>query len=163
MKYLLPLLLITTCYAGNEETLSAITAKKEIDYTMVYQYPLMHRDGTVVQLKLIKFNKPVCADYDGQTGCVGGFTQQVSNYSRRADPEHPVDTTETINLPFLPGKVPKVNEESLMHELYHAVDIHYHSREVCEANWRYSECLEAQAYDYTHLLKQVRKLKIKLI
>lgn len=163
MKYLLSLLLVTTCFAGTQEQMSAVANLQNADYTMVYQFPLMHRDGSVIQLKLIKFNKPNCITIDGQTGCSGGFTQQVSNYKRRVDTEHPVDTTETINLTFLPGKVPKIDEENLLHELFHAVQFHYMSRSICETNWRYSECMEAQAYDFTYLYKQVVHNKMLLI
>lgn len=154
--------------AGTEEAMSALvgtTAKP--DYSMVYQYPLMHRDGTVMQLKLIKFNKENCVVIDGEKGCSGGFTEQTSNYKRRYDSEHPVDTTETINLVFTPGKIPKVNEENIMHEVYHAVNLHYMSRPDCETNWRYSTCMENQAYDYTYVIRQIRDLqtqkRIKLI
>lgn len=158
-------LILTIALAGTEEALSSITGTNNSikDYSTAYSYSIVHRDGSTVQINLIRFNKPVCADFDGQSGCVGGFTIPTSNYARKQDPEHPVDTTETVNLIFSSGKIPKVNEESLMHELYHVVDLHYHSRSVCEANWRYSECMEAQAYDYTYLLKQARKLKVKLI
>ena len=119
----------------------------------------MNRDGTITKLRLIKFYKPICGEVDGQQGCVGGFTKQVSDYTRRKDSEHPVDTIEFVNLTFTPGKIPLVSEENVLHELYHANDNHWHSRSVCETNWRYSECMESQAYNYTYLLKQVRDLQ----
>lgn len=150
------------------EAFSAVTARQPMDFTMVYQYPLMHKDGSVVQLKLIKFNKGNCTTIDGETDCVEGFTSHESNFKRKFDSEHPVDTTETVNLTFkLKNKIPQISEEDVLHELYHVVNIHYMSRPVCESNWRYSECLEAQAYGYTHLVNQVRELqkqkRIKLI
>jgi len=166
------LLAIVFCFyqitrANTEESMSAVMYNSKLDYTMVYQYPLMHRDGSVVQLKLIKFNKNQCTEIDGEKGCIDGFTEQKSNYTRRQDSEHPVDTTEVINIPFKRAKIPVVSEEVILHELYHAVFIHYMSRKDCESNWRYSECQESQAYDYTHLVKQVRQLqkqgKLKLI
>lgn len=154
--------------AGTEEIMSALTGTAgSMSYTMVYQYPLMNRDGTVTQFKLIKFNKENCVEIDGQRGCVGGFTEAKSNFTRKTDTEHYVDTTESINLTFTPGKIPKVDEENVLHELVHSNFLHYMSRPVCETNYRYSECQEALAYNYTYLLKQVRQLqkqgRIKLI
>lgn len=161
----LSLILLLLCHyqvtkADTEEALSAITSRHTMDYQVVHRYPLTHRDGATVWLNLIKFNQDTCATVDGKKGCVAGFTEHVSDYKRKFDPEHPVDTTETINLSFLPGKKSKVNvrEEEVLHELFHAVQYHYMSRSVCEANWRYSECQEAMAYDYTHLVNQVRKI-----
>lgn len=153
-----------TVFALPEEELSAAMSFSDVDYKMVYEFSLMNRDGTITKLRLIKFNSPICSEIDGQKGCLMGFTKQISNYTRRTDSDHPVDTTEFVNLVFIPGKIPKVDEENIMHELYHANDYHYHSRQVCETNWRYSECMESQAYNYTYLLKQVRDLqKQKLI
>jgi len=165
MKYLIPLLLVTTAYAQTEETLSGITGSQPMDYDTMYQFPLMHRDGSVVQLKLIKFNKDNCAEVDGEKGCVMGFTETKNNYKRKVDAEHPVDTTETINLVYsMKGKTPVISMTDMQHELYHAVNFHYMSREICEKNWRYSECMETQAYDYPYVLKQVIQLeKLKLI
>lgn len=172
----LQLLLLSTilfCFyeitrAGTEEMMSStLGTNAKYDFTMVYQYPIMHRDGTVVQLKLIKFNKEVCTEIEGERGCVSAFTQTDSNYTRRQDQEHPVDTTETLNITFIPGKIPKIREEDLMHELIHVSDYHYMSRDVCETNWRYSSCLENKAYDYTYMWKQIKELqkqkRIKII
>lgn len=153
--------------AGAEESLSAVLSSSKLDYAMVYQYPLMHRDGKVVQLQLIKFNKPACVEVGGEKGCVGGWTSTKSDYTRRYDIEHPVDTTEIIHIEFTKSKIPVVSYEELLHELYHANFIHFMSRPECETNWRYSECQENQAYNYTHLVKQIKQLekqkKIKLI
>jgi len=166
--FLFALLLFTVkmvrVFALPEEEMSAKITFSDSDYKMIYEFPLVNRDGTITKLRLIKFYKPICGEVDGQQGCIGGFTKQVSNSTRRQDTEHPVDTTETVNLTFTPGKVPLVSEENVLHELYHANDFHWHSRSVCETNWRYSECMESQAYNYTYLLKQVRNLqKQKLI
>ena len=169
MKYLIiPLLLVTTCHSQSEESFSSVlgtTNTKDIKYTMVYQFPLTNRDGTVTQLKLIKFDKENCVMIDGVKGCSAGFTEIKDNQTRKQDPEHPVDTTESINLIFTTkGKTPVISEEDLFHELTHSNFTHYMSRKVCETNWRYGECQEAIAYNYTHLVKQVRDLqKLKLI
>lgn len=144
------------------ESISSLAARQGMDYSISHQYPLLHKDGTNVQLNLIKLNKQNCIALNGQLGCVGGFTKHTSNYTRRQDIEHPVDTTETINLIYTSkGRTPVISEEDILHELFHAVDIHYMSRTVCETNWRYSECLESKAYDYTYLLRQVRVLQKK--
>jgi len=165
MKYLIPLLLVTTAYAQTEETLSDITGSQLMDYDMKYQFPLMHRDGSVIQLKLIKFNKENCAEVDGEKGCVKGFTDIKSNFKRKTSTDYPVDTTETINLTYtMKGKIPVISMTDMQHELFHSVDYHYMSREMCEKNWRYSECAESKAYDYPYVLKQVIQLeKLKLI
>lgn len=169
MKYLIiPLLLITTCYSQSEESFSSVlgtTNTKDIKYTMVYQFPLTNRDGTVTQLKLIKFDKENCVMIDGVKGCSAGFTETINNFKRKYDPEHLIDTTETINLTFtMKGKTPVVSEEDILHELNHSNFNHYMSREICETNYRYPECQEALAYNYTHLVRQVRDLqRLKLI
>jgi len=174
------LLLPVYVFANNaQEQLSAQTGFGDYDYTVISTFNLKHRDGSPLVLNLIKFNKPVCATatstevINGATitnvfsGCVGGFTHEESDYTRKRDPEHPTDTTETVSLTFIPGAIPKIRQVILYHELFHAVDFHWHSRSVCETNWRYSECMESQAYDYTDLLDQVQALqnkrKIKLI
>ena len=152
-------------FAGTEEELSAQSSNQKPEYIMLYQIPFMYRNGDVVQVKLIKITKEVCTvTQNGDTGCVDGWTEQKSDNTRKIDPEHPVDTTETIYLRAVPGKVLKVSKESLQHELFHANDYHWHSRSVCETNWRYIECLENSAYNYVHLLKQMEQIKkIKLI
>jgi hypothetical protein len=165
MKYLIPLLLATTAFAQTEEKLSGITGSQPMDYDTMYQFPLMHRDGSVVQLKLIKFNKDNCAEVDGEKGCVMGFTGTKNNYKRKVDAEHPVDTTETINLVYsMKGKTPVISMSDFIHESNHACMFHYMSRTMCETNWRYSECMESIAYCSQTMYKDVRRLeKLKLI
>lgn len=168
LSFAIILLTVSPAFAVDQVSLSSkIGQDAKYDVATDYQFTLKHRDGTILPLNLVRFNKAECVYENGVViGCVGGFTNHQSNTTRKNDPEHPVDTTEIINLTYTSGKVPIVDEESLLHEIFHAVDYHYNSRSFCEANWRYAECMETKAYGYTFVVKQIkdlqRKGKIKL-
>lgn len=164
MKKILQLIIFAICtvpvFAGVQEQMSAQNGSDghKYDFDIVKTFQLKHKDGTILTFNLVKFNKTECITVENIVGCVGGFTGHESNNKRKFDPEKPVDTTETINLIFTNAKRPIVDEESFAHELVHASDYHWNSRTECETNWRYAECMESKAYDYTYLLKQFRQL-----
>lgn len=171
-KILLFCLLITPVFAS-EEVGSATWGTEIPKYEIKYSFNLMNRDGTLVKVNLIEWKESNCkttnlTSGENLYGCISGWTSSESNYSRRKDSEHPVDTKETIFLETKwKGKLPIVSEENFMHELIHVNVTHYMSREMCEKNWRYGECSESLSYNYVHLYQQIKQLNkqkiIKLI
>jgi len=143
--------------AGDEETASSLLGRTAPEYKMVYEYPLMHRDGSKLPLKLIEIKNQCKVLKDIGTACLGGFTTSTSQDNTNG--EYLKDTQEVIHLTFKKGKKPTIRMEEALHEITHSVTKHYLSRDVCKANFRYSECQEAMAYDLQSLYNQVRQLE----
>ena len=148
--------------AGDEETASAVLGRTPPEFKTVYEYPLMHRDGSKLPLKLIEIKNPCTELKDIGKVCLGGFTTNTSQDNTNG--EYLKDTQEVIHLTFKKGKKPTIRMEETIHEQNHTCIYHYLSREDCKTNWRYSECTEKIAYCQQELYKQTVQLeKLKLI
>ena len=143
--------------AADEEMASAMFGQSKPEYKMVYTFPLMHRDGSKLPLELIEI-KNACKELkDIGTTCYGGFTTTTSQDITNG--EVLKDTQEVIHLTFKKGKKPIIKMDTFLHEAQHSITYHWLSRDMCKSNWRYPECLEAQAYDLQSLYNQVRQLE----
>jgi len=132
----------------------------KIKTEVVYEFSVQHMDGHKVPIKLIKITGDKCQiTKNGDLGCIGGYTSQKSDNTRKQDSEHPVDTNETVFIEFKPGKIPSISKYDLYHELVHVNDFHWNSRSICETNWRYPDCMEQKAYNYIHMLQQIDNLQ----
>lgn len=152
---------ITRAQVVNEQYSVNLGQQGRPETTVVYEFTLQHTDGSRLPIKLVTFKQKCKTTPDGDL-CYGGFTEFKSDNARKNDVEHPVDTQEAIYMDFTKkGKVPVVKMDELLHELHHAVQYHWMSRDICETNWRYSDCLERLAYDYQGLYNQLIQLQKK--
>jgi len=162
------LLAILFCFykitkAQDAELASILMGRMNPEYKMVYEFPLMHRDGSKLPLQLIEMKEPCRELKDMGLACYGGFTTTTTeNNGTNGDILY--NTQEIIRMVFKKGKKPTIKMSDTLHEITHSVTQHYLSRDVCKANFRYPECQEAMAYDLQSLYNQVRQLeKDKLI
>jgi len=143
--------------AGDEETASAVLGRTPPEFKTVYEFPLMHRDGSKLPLKLIEIKNQCKELKDIGTACLGGFTTNTSQDNTNG--EYLKDTQEVIHLTFKKGKRPTIRMEEAIHEIGHACFAHSLSRSECGTNWRYSECTEKNSYCIQGLYNQVRQLE----